>query len=206
MKKKGLRSMIFFSALAGIFGFLATAVIVITAPLWSPHLLLKAAQTPSASALNVLFSRNSYLLNFVNVETKIRALNFTIRSKNGGLMANLIEAGVPLSSESYYLQPLYIAAAEGNLEIAKLLIANGANINPNPDLLMGTPIWGAVANNQLEMVRFLISQGADPIPTRFGERSAIEYAKERNFTAVVRELEAHRASSRLQNSRVLSSE
>jgi ankyrin repeat protein len=56
--------------------------------------------------------------------------------------------------------PLARAAKVGNVRIAKLLRAHGANVNA---------VWGnefplalALLSHQSEMVKFLLSQGADP--------------------------------------------
>lgn len=56
---------------------------------------------------------------------------------------------------------LHIAAAHGHLEIAKLLIESGANV----DFLIeegGTPLMAASARLKPEMIEFLISRGAQP--------------------------------------------
>lgn len=52
------------------------------------------------------------------------------------------------------------AAYEGNLNIVKDLIENGADIN-YIDEYCGTALHGAANNRNLEMVKYLIEKGAD---------------------------------------------
>ena len=56
--------------------------------------------------------------------------------------------------------PLYQAAAEGSLEVVKLLIAGGANVNQCTGA--GTALAIACAYEQLDIVRYLVEAGADP--------------------------------------------
>lgn len=55
--------------------------------------------------------------------------------------------------------PLVMAAREGNLEIAKLLIDNGANVNKYAS---GdeTPLMAAASSGNLSLVHFLVEKGA----------------------------------------------
>ena len=56
--------------------------------------------------------------------------------------------------------PLYSAANKGYLEIVKLLIENGADINKsNND--GWTPLYSAADKGHLEVVKLLIENGAD---------------------------------------------
>lgn len=60
--------------------------------------------------------------------------------------------------------PLHIAAHQGDLEMAKLLIEAGAEIDANHHgFIYGyTPLYAAVSANKREMVEFLLSKGANP--------------------------------------------
>src|SRR5210317_578465 len=56
--------------------------------------------------------------------------------------------------------PLYIASERGHLEIVRLFIEKGANLDKdNED--GETPLWLASRNGHLEVVRLLIEAGAD---------------------------------------------
>ncbi|MBN2444343.1 MAG: ankyrin repeat domain-containing protein [Spirochaetales bacterium] len=62
--------------------------------------------------------------------------------------------------------PLHRAARSGNLQVARLLVENGADINSDAHFL-GTPLIHAAANNQEKMIIFLVTEGAD-ISTKIG--------------------------------------
>lgn len=54
-----------------------------------------------------------------------------------------------------------ISAAYGNhLDVVKMLVAKGANVNAEDKENKSTPIFYAVANENVEMVRFLVDNGA----------------------------------------------
>ncbi|MGI9274884.1 MAG: ankyrin repeat domain-containing protein [Endozoicomonas sp.] len=63
-----------------------------------------------------------------------------------------------LSKKYIYKRPLQLAASTGKVEIAQLLLDNGAILNG--DWLGYTPVHQAVHSNQPEMLTFLLSQGA----------------------------------------------
>lgn len=55
--------------------------------------------------------------------------------------------------------PLISAARRGHLEVVKVLLAGGANINLI-DYGVGTALYWAANDGQLEMIKFLIDHGA----------------------------------------------
>jgi hypothetical protein len=61
--------------------------------------------------------------------------------------------------------PLHLAAFYSQLEAAKLLIENGADVNVKGGC---TPLHIAVANGDSAMVRLLLEKGADPDPAAAG--------------------------------------
>lgn len=58
------------------------------------------------------------------------------------------------------LSPLLYAARDGRLEIARLLVAAGADVNQT-DANAITPLISAIVNNRVDVARFLIDSGAD---------------------------------------------
>jgi ankyrin repeat protein len=73
------------------------------------------------------------------------------------------------------LPALYFAAIGGQLEIAKLLVAAGADVNEATPA--AAPIHGAVMARSREMVAWLLERGADPsLPDHQG-RSASQLAE-----------------------------
>jgi ankyrin repeat protein len=74
------------------------------------------------------------------------------------------DTGSDAGSGGSFLTPLGAAAATGNLELATLLLDNGADVDGS-DLagLDGiTPLYLAAAQADTEMVEFLLARGADP--------------------------------------------
>lgn len=67
---------------------------------------------------------------------------------------------VNVRDEEYEDTPLHIAAWEGNLEIARVLIKEGSSINSLNNSL-STPLHYAVFNDHLQLVKELIKSGAD---------------------------------------------
>ena len=68
------------------------------------------------------------------------------------------------SDEQPYDFPLHIVSLPGgpnNLEIAQILIRNGASVDV-VDAFGSTPLQNAVATDYFDMVEFLLRQGADP--------------------------------------------
>ena len=55
---------------------------------------------------------------------------------------------------------LYYAACEGQIDIARILLAAGAGVNEPVGKDCNSPLQAAAANGHAEMVRFLLGQGA----------------------------------------------
>jgi len=56
--------------------------------------------------------------------------------------------------------PLAIAAGHGHLDVVKLLVARGANVNPAGQGREGTPLTAAAHQGRREVVEFLLEKGA----------------------------------------------
>ncbi len=82
---------------------------------------------------------------------------------NLNLVSDLIVLGANLDwqdEENYNWTPLHVAAGYGRVEIARMLIDAGANVNvQDADGL--TPLHVAALNGRVEIVRMLIDAGAN---------------------------------------------
>jgi ankyrin repeat protein len=72
------------------------------------------------------------------------------------------------------LPAIYFAAIGGQLEVAELLLAAGADVNETAPA--AAPIHGAVMGGRPEVVRWFLERGADPSLSDFEGRSARELA------------------------------
>ena len=87
----------------------------------------------------------------------------TYRGDAVKIQALLSKGADPNKRNSYNKQtPLHLAAFYSQLEAAKLLIENGADVNT--DSRKCTPLHIAVANGDSAMARLLLEKGADPDP------------------------------------------
>ncbi len=98
---------------------------------------------------------------------------------------------------------LMIAAKSGHLEVARALIAAGANVNFRSGI-GATPLGCAIDAQALPIVRLLISAGADPNgPTTFGYTPMIDASEGANVE-IVKELLSAGANPNTQSSDGLS--
>jgi hypothetical protein len=70
--------------------------------------------------------------------------------------------------------PLILASYRNNIEVAKFIIANGADINANS--AMGTPLMAAVVKGNIEIVKLLLDKHANVNSTDANKTTALLYA------------------------------
>ena len=80
-----------------------------------------------------------------------------VEDVNKGKIISELDGGFPLKQ----LTPLYIACETNQLEIVKLLLDKGADVNFRPRLKTKTPLFLACENENLEMVNLLLEKDAD---------------------------------------------
>jgi ankyrin repeat protein len=76
------------------------------------------------------------------------------------LVGELLDSGVDIEAESWGNRALHKAAAKGRLEVVRLLLERGAELDAR-DSRGNTPMLHAAYNGQLEVVKLLVESGAD---------------------------------------------
>ncbi len=85
------------------------------------------------------------------------------------IMKALLDAGADPDGETGGIgdTPLIIAIGRNDMELGRLLIAKGADVN-KPNRVGARPLWGAAASGLKAWVELLLSHGAEPnLPGRF---------------------------------------
>ncbi|KAF3889298.1 ankyrin repeat domain-containing protein [Tolypothrix bouteillei VB521301] len=92
--------------------------------------------------------------------TKLTQLIKAINANDIATVKTLINEGVELNS-IYDLPPLARAASVGNVEMVKLLIEGGADVNLQMEEEADTALTIAALYGQIEVVKILVEAGAD---------------------------------------------
>jgi ankyrin repeat protein len=102
----------------------------------------------------------------------------------------LLERGAPVgrsAENEMRVQPLHSAAAGRQIEICRLLLAAGAEVDARQAGGF-TPLHEAAQNGDPEMVELFLSAGADPAAATDNGRSAADIAEESGHPDVARRL------------------
>jgi ankyrin repeat protein len=109
----------------------------------------------------------------------------------------LIDAGASVATvaqNEMRVQPLHSAAAGHQIEICRLLLAAGAEVDARQAGGF-TPLHEASQNGDPEMVELFLSAGADPLATTDDGKTAARLAEEANHPDVARRLREVAAGS-----------
>lgn len=93
-----------------------------------------------------------------------RALNAAIRNEHVKMVKLLIKNNAQVNAKAVHVgtrTPLQIAAWTGNLEIVKILLTSGADVNGEPSVNGRTALQEAVSGGRVELVRLLLEHKAD---------------------------------------------
>jgi ankyrin repeat protein len=66
-----------------------------------------------------------------------------------------------MGQESSGRTPLYVASDKGHLEVVRVLLDHGADVN-TPAAYAGSALFAACCNGHVEVVRILLEHGAAP--------------------------------------------
>lgn len=115
-------------------------------------------------------------------------LNQAARAGDSGRVTELLNEGVSVNGRGMHgMTPIMSAAEGGHLEVVKLLVTKGADVNGHNS--SGSALMWAVDSGNEEVVRCLLQNGADVRwESELGD-SALSFAREKKRTNIVRILE-----------------
>ena len=83
-----------------------------------------------------------------------------VTNENIFIIEHLINNNIDINSQDPHGWTPIMEAVDGHLEIVKLLLERGANVNEK-DIFCFTPLFCASINNHLEIVKVLLEYGAN---------------------------------------------
>lgn len=92
-----------------------------------------------------------------------QAVDLSGLAKEGDVagITSALDAGTPVDQIDGGVTALYVASESGNIELVRLLIGRGADVDLTVRL-QRTPLYGAVAAGHDAVVKLLLDSGADP--------------------------------------------
>ncbi len=118
------------------------------------------------------------------------ALDLTIEKNYTEVVGLLLTAGAHIKEVTPYENYLGIAIHNDNLEIVKLLVRKGIEIdNYGPYWSGVTPLIQAIDSHHVEIAKYLIKAGADVNYQGSGGKKAIDIAREKGYDEIVALLE-----------------
>ena len=141
--------------------------------------IFEAAALGNLDRVEALLAENSALVNAYTPDG-FQPLGLAVFFGHPQVAAYLIAFGADVNSPSQNAQrvfPLNSAAAAGNLIAARLLLANGAQVDSRQagDF---TPLHSAAMNGNLELVELLLDHGADPTARAANGKTPLDFARE----------------------------
>lgn len=118
------------------------------------------------------------------------ALHFAAFFAKPEAARTLLEAGAPVdlvADNEMRVQPLHSAAAAHQIEICRMLLAAGADVNAR-ETGGFTPLHAAAQNGDPELVELFLSAGADPDARTDDGRTAADLAAEASHPDVAKRL------------------
>ena len=141
-----------------------------------------------------IMDNNFWLKNYKDV-----ALSDAVTNNNVNLVRSLLEKGANPNFDSRCYSVLLRAIRVQSVEIVKLLLKHGANINPTEKYSSDVPLNWAVSIGNIKIVELLLKAGADPnVEGGCGDCSLI-LAVERANVEMVELLLKHKANPNIVN-------
>ena len=148
--------------------------------------LFEAAATGQTDRVRTLIEEDPALVNSYSPDG-FTPLSLGVFFGHPETVDALLAAGAEVnaaSRETMKLTPLASAMATAQNEIARTLIAHGANVNAKAESDL-TPLHTAAARGNIEAVTLLLEHGADINATTSDGKKPISYAEERNHPEMV---------------------
>jgi len=148
--------------------------------------VFEAAATGQTDRIRTLIQEDPALVNSYSPDG-FAPLSLAAFFGHGETVDALLAAGAEVSApsrETMKLTPLASALATGQNQIARTLIAHGADVNAKGENDV-TPLHTAAARGNIEAATFLLDHGADINATTTDGKKPIAYAEERNHPEMV---------------------
>jgi ankyrin repeat protein len=148
--------------------------------------IFEAAATGQTPRVKELVKKDPSLANSFSTDG-FTPLGLAVFFGNKDSVEALLAAGANVnlpSRESMKVTPLHSAAAAKEVEIARLLIASGADVNARQPDMGFTPLHEAAGNGNIEMASVLIEKGADINATTNEGKTPLAFAIEHNQQAM----------------------
>jgi len=137
----------------------------------------------------------STIVNTRDVTTGQTALHIVTARRDTAWIRYLLQQGAnPNVADAKGDTPLIVAANLGHVEAVTELAKGGARVDVS-NSAGETPLIGAVHRRDLDMVKALLANGGNPDRTDNSGRTARDYARLENSSAIIAALEEARAKS-----------
>jgi ankyrin repeat protein len=146
----------------------------------------EAAATGQVQRLQELISADPSLVNS-HAGDGFTPLGLAVFFGHSDTVNALINAGADVnlaSRESMKVTPLASASAARQYEIARVLIARGANVNARAANDF-TPLHESAASGKVEFAKLLLQNGADANAKTIDDKTPLDYAREQNREEMV---------------------
>jgi ankyrin repeat protein len=156
--------------------------------------VIKALEIKADKIVQLLLRHEQFNLEDFEKSTGIKALHWALQKEHHPseetVMALLLKSSCPINDYNEFgLAPLHAGVLYGDINIIKILIDAGADIDQRDSILGRTPLDCTLTNSrseatQLQILQLLINAGAIDYPHKYGE-TALQHARHISSQAIV---------------------